>query len=116
MVLDELPNQSACGNRARGSSVRLMSGPVGDPGVIADLSNICRDESLAPSRSKAAWSRFERVMGAWHNQIDSTPEGVAIADENLRFLFGSADRRTFELAERAGLVRVVPGAADSEIL
>jgi len=41
---------------------------------------------------------------------------VAIADENLRCYFTPPDRREFELAERSGLVRVVLGAADPEIL
>lgn len=96
--------------------MRLMTVPAGDPQVIVDLSNVCRDESLSDSSNKAAWSRFERVMKAWQDQIESNPRGVAIADENLRFLLGPADRRQFELAERSGLVRVVTGAADSEIL
>jgi len=96
--------------------VGLMTVPVGDPQVIVDLSNVCRDESLGESPNKAAWGRFERVMKAWREQIEPSPQGVAIADENLRFLLGAADRRQLELAERAGLVRVVTGSADTEIL
>lgn len=94
----------------------LMAIPVGDPQLIVDLSNVCRDESLGASPNNAAWSRFERVIKAWKEQIEPSPQGVAIADENLRFLLGAADRRQFELAERAGLVRVVRGSADTEIL
>lgn len=93
-----------------------MTVPAGDPQLIVDLSNVCRDEALGESPNKASWSRFERVMQAWQDQMGTIPQGVAIADENLRFLFGPADRRQFELAERSGLVRAVPGAADAEIL
>src|SRR3954470_24283446 len=96
--------------------MRLMTVPRGDPQVIVDLSNVCRDESLSDSPNRAAWSRFERLMQAWREQIEPNPQGIALADENLRFLFGPADRREFELAERSGLVRVVSGAADTEIL
>ena len=87
-----------------------------DPQVIVDLSNVCRDESLGAAATKATWDRFVRVMKAWRDQIEPSPQGVAIADENLRFLFSGADRREFELAERSGLVRTVSGAADHEIL
>lgn len=96
--------------------MRLMTVPAGDPQVIVDLSNVCRDGSLGKSSGQASWSRFERLMEAWRAQVEPNPQGVAIADENLRFLLGSADRRQFELAERSGLVRAVSGAADTEIL
>ena len=86
------------------------------PQVIVDLSNVCRDESFGSAPQKAVWDRFVRLMAAWQDQIEPRPRGVAVADENLRFLLAPADRREFQMAERSGLVRSVSGAADHEIL
>src|SRR4051794_16671552 len=93
-----------------------MTPMPGNPQVIVDLSNVCRDARLAASPDEASWARFERLMEAWQRSTGATAEGVAIADANLRYRFGAADRKRFSAAERSGVVRTVAGSADPEIL
>jgi hypothetical protein len=86
------------------------------PRLLVDLSNVCRERALGAGDRRAAWERFVRVMHAWQRQLGGVPRGLALADENLRFLLCERDRVALEAAERDGIVRSVPGSADREIL
>jgi hypothetical protein len=87
-----------------------------DPQVIVDVSNVCRDSSLAPTGRAAAWSRFTRLVAAWHAFSPARIVAVAVADESLRFVLSPTDRREFERAQRSGTVYTVDRSADEEIL
>ena len=84
--------------------------------ALLDVSNACRDRSLAPRGKPAAWSRVERVVAAWARSASRPARPLGICDENLRFLLSPRDRRQLERAERAGHLRIVAGAADDELL
>jgi len=62
-----------------------MDDAGGQPRVIVDLSNVCRDASLGPAHHKAAWDRFGRVISAgWPAGSRSATRWTAWRSSSLR--------------------------------
>lgn len=80
------------------------------PDLLVDLSNVCRDDRLGGNEG-ASWSRYERVMQAWREQVNAASVVLAVADNNLIRKFETVqDKAAYTSALGRGEVISAPDA------
>jgi hypothetical protein len=80
------------------------------PDLLVDLSNVCRDDRLGGDE-EASWSRYERVIRAWREQVNAASVVLAVADNNLIRKFVTVqDKAAYTSALGRGEVISAPDA------
>jgi hypothetical protein len=83
-------------------------------GAVVDVSNVCWDQQLPPSRTRRpVWSRLGLVMAAWQREHGSNVKLVLVADDSL--VHQLDDTREYGQLLKAGKLITRP-TADATIL